>query len=89
MCRAVGYETRSIFDWTDHVWVEVSYRDTDVVPSSANNRNQIFSENKKRWIHCDSCEAKFDTPLLYEVGWNKKLNYVLAFGGKSSISSTM
>ncbi|XP_008483232.2 peptide-N(4)-(N-acetyl-beta-glucosaminyl)asparagine amidase [Diaphorina citri] len=39
---------------------------------------EIYSPIQKRWIHCDPCEAKMDSPLLYERGWNKKLTYVLA-----------
>lgn len=31
-----------------------------------------------RWVHVDSCEAAYDTPLLYEGGWGKALGFVLA-----------
>lgn len=35
------------------------------------------------WKHVDSCEGAFDSPLMYERGWSKKLSYVLSFGRKS------
>lgn len=40
---------------------------------------EVYSERKKRWLHCDSCEAICDKPLIYDAGWGKKLNYVIAF----------
>ena len=63
ICRAMGFETRYILDFTDHVWTEV------------------FSVAKNRWVHADSCENAYDSPLMYEAGWGKSLNYVFAFTG--------
>ncbi|KAJ3250172.1 hypothetical protein HK103_003794 [Boothiomyces macroporosus] len=41
---------------------------------------EIYCDVQNRWIHCDSCEESFDSPLLYSEGWGKKLNYVFAVG---------
>lgn len=50
--------------------------------------NEIWSEKANRWIHIDSCEAAFDKPLTYSVGWGKKMAYVLGFsiGGARDVS---
>lgn len=40
---------------------------------------EVYSESQKRWLHCDACENSCDKPLTYEVGWGKKLTYVVAF----------
>ncbi|XP_076294148.1 N-glycanase Pngl [Lasioglossum baleicum] len=60
-CCSLGYDSRFIYDKTDHVWIEV------------------WSITEQRWIHVDPCEDVIDRPLMYEKGWNKKLNYILAF----------
>lgn len=40
---------------------------------------EVYNHTKKRWIHIDPSENVFDSPLMYEAGWKRKLEYVLAF----------
>jgi peptide-N4-(N-acetyl-beta-glucosaminyl)asparagine amidase len=60
-CYALGYKTRYVLDYTDHVWTE------------------IYIDRTRKWTHADSCEAALDKPLIYELGWNKKLTFIFSF----------
>jgi hypothetical protein len=59
---SLGYETRLIVDFTDHVWVEIR------VPKGPSGK----------WIHADPSEGVMDQPLMYEQGWGKKLTMIFA-----------
>jgi len=70
---ALGFELRSITDWSDHVWLEVRHPHAGA---------------RQRWLHCDPCEAALDTPLLYEKGWGKALALIVATGPHEMVEVT-
>lgn len=39
--------------------------------------NEYFSEDLNSWIHVDSCENAWNTPLLYEQGWGRVMTFIL------------
>lgn len=39
---------------------------------------EVFLPVSRKWIHVDCCECVLDCPALYEKGWGKNLNYVIA-----------
>ena len=40
---------------------------------------EVWLPSQNRFVHLDPCEQAFDSPLLYEAGWGKKLTHLLSF----------
>lgn len=67
-------KVRYVMDWTDHVWVEF-------ITTAADGHTT-------RIVHLDPCENAVDSPLMYESGWGKKLNLIVAVNHEMVVDVT-
>ncbi|KAF2402978.1 hypothetical protein EJ06DRAFT_536477 [Trichodelitschia bisporula] len=40
---------------------------------------EVYSQQRKRWIHVDPVENRWNQPLMYTEGWGWRLGYCIAF----------
>jgi peptide-N4-(N-acetyl-beta-glucosaminyl)asparagine amidase len=50
--------------------------------------NEFYNEEEKRWIHVDSCEEAYDTPLVYEQGWGRVMTFIVAASDEEIVDVT-
>lgn len=43
---------------------------------------QVYSEAQKRWIHIDPSDDVIDAPLMYQHGWKRKIDYIIAYSNE-------
>lgn len=40
---------------------------------------EVYSEGQKRWLHIDPSDNVIDAPLMYQYGWKRSIDYVIAY----------
>ncbi|XP_017110557.1 peptide-N(4)-(N-acetyl-beta-glucosaminyl)asparagine amidase isoform X2 [Drosophila elegans] len=40
---------------------------------------EVYSESQMRWLHVDPSDNVVDSPLMYQHGWKRHIDYVLAY----------
>uniref|UniRef100_A0A6P4FMM2 Peptide-N(4)-(N-acetyl-beta-glucosaminyl)asparagine amidase n=1 Tax=Drosophila rhopaloa TaxID=1041015 RepID=A0A6P4FMM2_DRORH len=40
---------------------------------------EVYSESQTRWLHVDPSDNVVDSPLMYQHGWKRDIDYVLAY----------
>ena len=50
--------------------------------------NEFYNEEEQRWIHLDSCEEAYDTPLVYEQGWGRNMTFILGLSDDGLVEVT-
>lgn len=40
---------------------------------------EVYSEAQMRWLHVDPSENVIDSPLMYQHGWKRHIDYILAY----------
>ena len=50
--------------------------------------NEFYNEEEKRWVHIDSCEEAYDTPLVYEQGWGRVMTFILGLSDDGLVEVT-
>lgn len=42
----------------------------------------MYSEAQKRWLHVDPSDNVIDAPMMYQHGWKRKIDYILAYSNE-------
>ncbi|KAH8288979.1 hypothetical protein KR054_002484 [Drosophila jambulina] len=40
---------------------------------------EVYSETQMRWLHVDPSDNVVDSPLMYQHGWKRSIDYILAY----------
>lgn len=86
-CRAVGAQARIVYDSTDHVWTEV-YSEFEQRWIHCDSCEEAWDSVQSFFSVYYEILTLFCQPLLYSLGWNKKLSYCIAFSTVEALDVT-